>query len=151
MTTYYVAADLDRTPTAQETKEIGVPHAKIFLGRVKAIVAAENYKDACERGRKCIMGCIAEGRTISNIGCMPVADAKKLGDNEIYKSYPTTTWLLYYRLKSGMTQAELARKSGVYIRQIQKVESGEIETGNMAAKNLLALADALGVDARDLL
>ena len=50
-----------------------------------------------------------------------------------------------------MTQAELAQKSGVYIRQIQKVESGEIETGNMAAKNLLALADALGVDAKDLL
>lgn len=151
MMTYYVAADLDRVPTTQEAKEIGVPRAKIFLGRVKAIVAADSYKDACARGRKCIEGCIQEGRTISNIGCMPVADAKKLGDDEIYKSYPTTTWLLYYRLKSGMTQAELAQKSGVYIRQIQKVESGEIETGNMAAKNLLALADALGVDAKDLL
>lgn len=151
MMTYYVTADLDRTPTAQETKEIGVHRAKIFLGRVKAIVAASSVKEACERGRECITGCIAEGRTISNIGCMPVADAKKLGDDEIYKSYPTTTWLLYYRLKSGMTQSELAQKSGVYIRQIQKVESGEIETGNMAAKNLLALADALGVDAKDLL
>lgn len=151
MMTYYVTADLDRAPTVQEAKEIGVPRAKIYLGRVKAIICADSIKDACARGRKCIEGCIQEGRTISNIGCMPVADAKKLGDNEIYKSYPTTTWLLYYRLKSGMTQAELAQKSGVYIRQIQKVESGEIETGNMAAKNLLALADALGVDAKDLL
>ena len=44
---------------------------------------------------------------------------------------------------AGMTQAELSKKSGIYIRQIQKVESGEIETGNMAAKTLFALADAL--------
>lgn len=151
MTTYYVTADLDRAPTAQEAKEIGVPRAKIYLGRVKAIICADSIKDACARGRKCIEGCIQEGRTISNVGCMPVADAKKLGDNEIYKGYPTTTWLLYYRLKSGMTQAELSKKSGIYIRQIQKVESGEIETGNMAAKTLFSLADALGADARELL
>lgn len=151
MATYYVTADLDRAPTEQEAKEIGVPRAKIYLGRVKATICADSIKDACARGRKCIEGCIQEGRTISNVGCMPVADAKKLGDDDIYKGYPTTTWLLYYRLKSGMTQAELSKRSGVYIRQIQKVESGEIETGNMAAKNLLALADALGVDARDLL
>lgn len=151
MTTYYVTADFDRAPTEQEAKEIGVPHAKIFLGRVKAIICADSIKDACARGRKCIEGCIQEGRTISNVGCMPVADAKKLGDDEIYKGYPTTTWLLYYRLKSGMTQAELSKKSGIYIRQIQKVESGEIETGNMAAKTLFALADALGVEISELL
>ena len=151
MTTYYVTADLDRAPTAQEAKEIGVPRAKIYLGRVKAIICADSIKDACARGRKCIEGCIQEGRTISNVGCMLVADAKKLGDDEIYKGYPTTTWLLYYRLKSGMTQAELSKKSGIYIRQIQKVESGEIETGNMAAKTLFALADALGVDISELL
>lgn len=151
MMTYYVTADLDRAPTEQEAKEIGVPRAKIYLGRVKAIICADSIKDACARGRKCIEGCIQEGRTLGNVGCMPVADAKKLGDDEIYKGYPTTTWLLYYRLKSGMTQAELSKKSGVYIRQIQKVESGEIETGNMAAKNLLALADALSVNPKDLI
>ncbi len=151
MTTYYVTADLDRAPTAQEAKEIGVPRAKIYLGRVKAIICADSIKDACARGRKCIEGCIQEGRMISNVGCMPVVDAKKLGDDEIYKGYPTTTWLLYYRLKSGMTQAELSKKSGVYIRQIQKVESGEIETGNMSAKNLIAIADVLGVNPKDLI
>lgn len=151
MTTYYVTADLDRAPTAQEAKEIGVPRAKIYLGRVKAIICADSIRDACARGRKCIEGCIQEGRTISNVGCMPVVDAKKLGDDEIYKGYPTTTWLLYYRLKSGMTQAELSKKSGVYIRQIQKVESGEIETGNMSAKNLIAIADVLGVNPKDLI
>lgn len=151
MMTYYVTADLNRAPTEQETKEIGVPRAKIYLGRVKAIICADNIKDACARGRECIEGCIQEGRTISNVGYMPVVDAKKLGDDDIYKGYPTTTWLLYYRLKSGMTQAELSKKSGVYIRQIQKVESGEIETGNMSAKNLIAIADVLGVNPKDLI
>lgn len=151
MTTYYVTADLDRAPTEQEAKEIGVPRAKIYLGRVKAIICADSIKDACARGRECIEGCIQEGRTISNVSCMPVAAAKEMGDDEIYKSYPTTTWLLYYRLKSGMTQAELSKKSGVYIRQIQKVESGEIETGNMSAKNLIAIADVLGANPKDLI
>ena len=52
---------------------------------------------------------------------------------------------------AGMTQAELAAKSGVNIRQIQRVEIGEAETGNLTAQNLLAIADALGVDIRELL
>ena len=151
MTTYYVTADLDRAPTEQEAKEIGVPHAKIFLGRVKAIICADSIKDACARGSECISGCIKEGRTISNVGCMPVAAAKEMGDDEIYNGSPTTTWLLYYRLKAGMTQAELSKKSGVNIRQIQRVELGEAETGNLTAKNLLAIADALDVDIRMLL
>lgn len=151
MTTYYVTADLDRAPTEQETTEIGVPRAKIFLGRVKAIICADSVKDACARGKECISGCIMEGRTISNVGCMPVAAAKEMGDDEIYKGYPTTTWLLYYRLKAGLTQSELAKKSGVNIRQIQRVELGEAEAGNLTAKNLLAIADALGVNAKFLL
>ena len=151
MTTYYVTADLDRAPTEQETTEIGVPHVKIFLGRVKAIICADSVKDACARGKECISGCIMEGRTISNVGCMPVAAAKEMGDDEIYKGYPTTTWLLYYRLKAGLTQSELAKKSGVNIRQIQRVELGEAEAGNLTAKNLLAIADALGVNAKFLL
>lgn len=61
------------------------------------------------------------------------------------------TKLEWSRRMADMTQAELSKKSGIYIRQIQKVESGEIETGNMAAKTLFALADALGADARELL
>lgn len=150
MTTYYVTADLDRAPTEQEAKEIGIPHAKVFLGRVKAIICADSIKDACARGSECISGCIKEGRTISNVGCISVAAAKEMGDNEIYKGYPTTTWLLYYRLKAGLTQAELAKQSGVNIRQIQRVELGEAEAGNLSAKNIIALADALGVDVRAL-
>ncbi|WP_418677899.1 helix-turn-helix domain-containing protein [Alistipes putredinis] len=52
---------------------------------------------------------------------------------------------------ADMTQSELAKKSGVNIRQIQRVELGEAEAGNLTAKNLLAIADALGVDAKFLL
>lgn len=61
------------------------------------------------------------------------------------------TKLEWARRMAGMTQAELAAKSGVNIRQIQRVEIGEAEPGNLTAQNLLAIADALGVDIRELL
>lgn len=61
------------------------------------------------------------------------------------------TKLEWARRMAGMTQAELAAKSGVNIRQIQRVELGEAEAGNLTARNLLAIADALGVDMRALL
>lgn len=61
------------------------------------------------------------------------------------------TKLEWARRMAGMTQAELAEKSGVNIRQIQRVEIGEAEPGNLTAQNLLAIADALGVDIRELL
>lgn len=63
----------------------------------------------------------------------------------------TITKMEWSRRVAGMTQAELAKKSGVNIRQIQRVELGEAEAGNLTAKNLIAIADALGVDARELL
>lgn len=61
------------------------------------------------------------------------------------------TKLEWSRRMADMTQSELAKKSGVNIRQIQRVELGEAEAGNLTAKNLLAIADALGVDAKFLL
>lgn len=61
------------------------------------------------------------------------------------------TKLEWSRRMAGMTQAQLAEKSGVYIRQIQRVELGEAEAGNLTAKNLMSIADAMGVDARDLI
>lgn len=60
------------------------------------------------------------------------------------------TKLEWSRRMAGMTQAELAEASGVNIRQIQRVELGEAEAGNLTAKNLIALADALDVDIRRL-
>ena len=46
---------------------------------------------------------------------------------------------------ANMTQAELAKKSGVNIRQIQRVELGESDAGNLTAKNLIAIAEVLSV------
>ena len=60
------------------------------------------------------------------------------------------TKLEWSRRMAGMTQAELAEASGVNIRQIQRVELGEAEAGNLTAKNLISIADALRVDIRRL-
>lgn len=59
--------------------------------------------------------------------------------------------LEWSRRAEGLTQAELAEASSVNIRQIQRVELGEAEAGNLTAKNIIALADALGVDVRSLI
>lgn len=59
--------------------------------------------------------------------------------------------LLYERTAQQMTQNELAEKSGVNARQIQRYESASSDTGNMTLKNAIAIADALGCDVRDLL
>lgn len=61
------------------------------------------------------------------------------------------TKMEWSRRMAGMTQAQLAEASGVNIRQIQRVELGEAEAGNLTAKNLISVADALGVDAKFLL
>lgn len=50
------------------------------------------------------------------------------------------------RKAARMTQQQLADESGVNVRQIQRVESGKSLSGNLTAKNLIAIADALGVD-----
>nr|DAL93484.1 MAG TPA: helix-turn-helix domain protein [Caudoviricetes sp.]DAZ58475.1 MAG TPA: helix-turn-helix domain protein [Caudoviricetes sp.] len=61
------------------------------------------------------------------------------------------TNLEWYRRAAGLSQKELSEASGVNIRQIQRVELGEAEAGNLTAKNLLAIADALGVELRRLI
>lgn len=55
------------------------------------------------------------------------------------------------RIDAGLTQKQLAETAGVNIRLVQKIEGGEAEAANLTAKNLLALADALGVDPRSLI
>lgn len=55
------------------------------------------------------------------------------------------------RIKAGMTQQQLADAIGINIRQIRKIESGEIEMENITAKNFLALAKVLQIDPRELL
>lgn len=58
--------------------------------------------------------------------------------------------ILYNRTALNMTQSELAEKSGVYIRQIQKYESGEYYIGNMTLRNALSLSCALECDVESL-
>lgn len=55
------------------------------------------------------------------------------------------------RKAAGLTQRQLSELSGVNIRQIQRVESGASQAGNLTAKNLIAIADALGVDPHELI
>ena len=61
------------------------------------------------------------------------------------------TKLEWSRRMAELTQAQLAEASGVNIRQIQRVELGEAEAGNLTAKNLISIADALHVDIRRLI
>ena len=53
--------------------------------------------------------------------------------------------------KAGISQSELSRRSGVNLRQVQKLVAGEILLSNMTAKNALSIADALSIDLCDLL
>lgn len=55
------------------------------------------------------------------------------------------------RNAAGMTQKQLAEAAGLNLRTIQKYEYGERDTGAMEARNLLAIADALGVDPHNLI
>ncbi len=48
-----------------------------------------------------------------------------------------------YREKAGMTQEELANKSGISRVAVSMIETGSIK--NPSSKTLLALANALGV------
>ena len=52
---------------------------------------------------------------------------------------------------TGISQSELSRRSGINLRQIQKIVSGEYKAGNVTAKNLLRIADTLEVDPRELI
>ena len=59
--------------------------------------------------------------------------------------------LLYQRSSMEMTQKELAERSGVNIRQIQRYESGSSGCKNMTLKNAVSISDVLECDVRDLL
>lgn len=149
MEKYYIIADLKRDPDRSES--LPVPGGQVYAGKMKAVVSAETWQEAMEVGKELINGCLKKHITPFQWGWMPVRDAAKMGDTSIYEQYPTATKLTYYRIKAGMTQKQLSESSGINIRQIQRVELGESEAGNLTAKNLLALADALNVDPRRLL
>jgi len=55
------------------------------------------------------------------------------------------------RKERDLTQAQLAKLSGVNIRQIQRIEAGGSDIGNVILRNAVSLAKALGVTAEELL
>lgn len=71
------------------------------------------------------------------------------GLKEVSESQPKPIKQL--RIESGLTQQQLADIVGINISQIQKLESGERKIENVTAKNFMAIADALGVDPKELL
>lgn len=150
MEKYYIIADLKRTPAAGEDVP-PVPGAQVYAGKMKAIIEADNWETAMKQGQELIRGCLKKHIVPYQWAWMPVKDAEKMGDTSIYDRYPTATRLTYARVKAGLTQKQLAERSGVNIRQIQRVELGESDAGNLTARNLLAIADALGADPRALL
>lgn len=56
-----------------------------------------------------------------------------------------------YRKKQGLTQADLANRAELNIRQIQKIENGEAKTENIALKTMQAIAKALNTKIDDLI
>lgn len=59
--------------------------------------------------------------------------------------------LLNFRKSANLTQKQLSELSGVNIRQIQRIESGDSEMGNVTLDNAVKIADALKVNVKDLL
>lgn len=55
------------------------------------------------------------------------------------------------RKKQGLTQADLANRAKLNIRQIQKIESGEAKTENITLKTMQAIAQALNTKIDDLI
>lgn len=56
-----------------------------------------------------------------------------------------------YRKKQGLTQADLANRAKLNIRQIQKIENEEVKTKNITLKTMQAIAEALNVKIDDLI
>lgn len=150
MKKYYIMADLRRVPSDAETKQIP-SGGQMYAGKIKTIISAENWKEAMELGKKCITGSLKKGIIPFQWSWQEVDFVAKNGDKATYDKYHTATWLSYYRVQAGLTQQQLSDAAGVNIRLVQKVEGGEAQPGNLTAKNLLALADALGVDPRELI
>lgn len=76
--------------------------------------------------------------------CPLVNDGRDCHDRPISK-------LELARRAAKLEQKQLADAAGVHISLIRKVECGDAEPGNLTAKNLLALAEALGVDPKELI
>lgn len=61
------------------------------------------------------------------------------------------TALSEYRKKSGLSQSQLAEKSGINFRMIQYYEQGARDISKASAMTVYSLAKALGCTMEDLL
>ncbi len=71
--------------------------------------------------------------------------------NNILKDIPAKTKLQTIRKESGLTQLELAKKSGVNLRTLQQYENKAKDINKASIKNISSLAIALGCDVNDLI
>lgn len=81
------------------------------------------------------------GKEIRTLRIIPDNEAKDEAKNSLRVA----------RSSKNLTQRELADATGINIRQIQKIEAGEIEFGNITARNAIAIADVLEIDLRKLI
>lgn len=70
---------------------------------------------------------------------------------ETYAVRNTPTRLRYYRAEAGLTQANLAKISGVSLRSIQQYEQRKKNINHAQARYVLGLAQALSCQMEDLL
>ena len=56
-----------------------------------------------------------------------------------------------YRKKQGLTQTDLANRTRLNIRQIQKIENEEVKIENTTLKTMQAIAQALNIKIDDLI
>lgn len=57
--------------------------------------------------------------------------------------------LLVLRSLAGYTQTEISKKSGVAVRQIQRIENGESKLDNVTLGTMKKLANALNYELAD--
>ena len=71
--------------------------------------------------------------------------------NELYLSRNQVLRLQAYRKRIGLSQSELARRSGVNLRTLQQYESGAKSIKRASAESVIALADVLHCSPKDLI
>lgn len=112
--------------------------------------------DVDDFGRKIIVGpkgqimSLAPRDTRGNSAVLMIGDRGMIALKKAIEE-KQSTGLRAARISAGLTQQQLADASDVNVRQIQRVENGESSAGNLTARNLLAIADALGIDPHDLI
>lgn len=137
MQKYCVYADICRAPSrGRPRSSAGLPE------RIVAIVPARDELDALQAGGVVIHGCINPGDTVGDIECSPYG-----GMNQIAEGFTLlyATFLEFYRRQRGVSSRELAERADVVLSSVLQIESGKYAAQNMTAKNLLSLADVLGV------